>query len=79
MRSPITYITLREFGHKYYVELGTHSLHTCHYHCRSKENETKISFQSHGKRTSMLEMTPEEIQTEIQIVSYGKSHTHHLV
>jgi hypothetical protein len=73
-KNEITYITLREYGHKYYVELGTHSLQACHYHCRSKENETKI-FQSHGKRTSVLEMTTEEIQTEIQIVLYGKSHT----
>jgi hypothetical protein len=44
---------------------------------RSKENETKISFQSCGKRTSELEMTTEENQTEIQAILYGKSHTLH--
>jgi hypothetical protein len=35
---------------------------------RSKENETKISFQSSGKRTSELEMTTEENQYKIQII-----------
>jgi hypothetical protein len=40
-----------------------------------KENETKISFQSHGKRTSVLDVTTEEIQTEIQVVLCGKSRT----
>jgi hypothetical protein len=39
-----------------------------------KENETKIS-QSHGKRTSVLDVTTEEIQTESQVVLCGKSHT----
>jgi hypothetical protein len=40
-KNEITYTTLKEYGHKYYVELGTHSLHTCHYHCRSKEMKPK--------------------------------------
>jgi hypothetical protein len=44
---------------------------------RSKENETKISFQSCGKRTSQLEITTEENQTEIQAILYGKGHTLH--
>jgi hypothetical protein len=43
----------------------------------SKENVTKISFQSCGETTSLLEMTTEENQTEIQIILYGKSHTPH--
>jgi hypothetical protein len=45
---------------------------------RSKENETKISFQSCGKRIFKLEMTTGENQTEIQVILYAKA-THHTV
>jgi hypothetical protein len=34
-KNRITYITLTEYEYKYYVELGTHKLHTCHCYCRS--------------------------------------------
>ena len=43
----------------------------------AKKMKTKISFQSCRKKTPVLEMTTEENQPEIQIVSYGKSHTPH--
>jgi hypothetical protein len=46
---------------------------------RSKENESKISFHSYGKRMSELEMTIKKNQTEIQIILYAKSHTPHSV
>jgi hypothetical protein len=42
---------------------------------RNKENETKISFQSCGKRTSELEMTTGKNQSKIQIILYAKNHT----
>jgi hypothetical protein len=42
---------------------------------RSKENETKISFQSCGNRTSELEITTGEHHIEIQIILYAESHT----
>jgi hypothetical protein len=46
---------------------------------KNEENETKISFQSYRKRTSDLEMTTGESQTEIQVILYAKSHTPHIV
>jgi hypothetical protein len=46
---------------------------------RSKENETKISFQSCGKRASKLEMTTEGNQTGIQVILYAETHTLHIV
>jgi hypothetical protein len=46
---------------------------------RSKENETNISFQSCGNRTSELEMRTGENHIGIQVILYAKIHTPHNV
>jgi hypothetical protein len=46
---------------------------------RSKENETKISFQFCGNRASELEMTTGENDTEIHVILCAKRHTPHIV
>jgi cytidine deaminase len=44
---------------------------------RSKENETKIPFQSCGNRASELQMTTGENQSEIQVILNDEGHKPH--
>jgi hypothetical protein len=44
---------------------------------RSKENETKIPFQSCGNRASELQMTTGENQSKIQVILNDEGHTPH--